>query len=201
MATVYIRGEASQYDNYRRAVEAAGGRVRFGGAPEGCGALLLPGGGDVEPWRYGRGNTASRGLEPERDTAELMLLERFIAAGKPVLGICRGIQIINVFFGGTLCQDLPGHAAADGKDSFHAVCTVRSPLLAVCGPVCRVNSAHHQAVDALGRGLRAIQWAEDGTVEALCHDCLPIWGVQWHPERLPGELGERLFQAFLGLCS
>ena len=201
MATVYIRGEASQYDNYRRAVEAAGGRVRFGGRPEGCGALLLPGGGDVEPWRYGRGNTASRGLEPERDTAELMLLERFSAAGKPVLGICRGIQIINVFFGGTLCQDLPGHAAADGKDSFNAVCTVRSPLLPVCGPVCRVNSAHHQAVDTLGQGLRVVQWAEDGNVEALCHDCLPIWGVQWHPERLPGELGERLFQAFLGLCS
>ena len=201
MATVYIRGEASQYDNYRRAVEAAGGTVRFGGTPKGCGALLLPGGGDVEPWRYGRGNTASRGLEPERDTAELMLLERFIAAGKPVLGICRGIQIINVFFGGTLCQDLPGHAAADGKDSFHAVCTVRSPLLPVCGPVCRVNSAHHQAVDVPGRGLRAIQWAEDGAVEALCHDCLPIWGVQWHPERLPEELGGRLFRAFLRLCS
>ena len=159
MATVYIRGEASQYDNYRRAVEAAGGTVRFGGTPKGCGALLLPGGGDVEPWRYGRGNTASRGLEPERDTAELMLLERFIAAGKPVLGICRGIQIINVFFGGTLCQDLPCHAATDGKDRFHTVYTVRSPLLPVCGPVCRVNSAHHQAVDALGRGLRAIQWA------------------------------------------
>ena len=201
MATVYIRGEASQYDNYRRAVEAAGGTVRFGGTPKGCGALLLPGGGDVEPWRYGRGNTASRGLEPERDTAELMLLERFIAAGKPVLGICRGIQIINVFFGGTLCQDLPCHAATDGKDRFHTVCTVRSPLLPVCGPVCRVNSAHHQAVDALGRGLRAIQWAEDGTVEALCHDCLPIWGVQWHPERLPEELGGRLFRAFLRLCS
>ena len=201
MATVYIRGEASQYDNYRRAVEAAGGTVRFGGTPKGCGALLLPGGGDVEPWRYGRGNTASRGLEPERDTAELMLLERFIAAGKPVLGICRGIQIINVFFGGTLCQDLPCHAATDGKDRFHTVCTARSPLLPVCGPVCRVNSAHHQAVDALGRGLRAIQWAEDGTVEALCHDCLPIWGVQWHPERLSGELGGRLFRAFLRLCS
>ena len=201
MATVYIRGEASQYDNYRRAVEAAGGRVRFGGTPEGCGALLLPGGGDVEPWRYGRGNTASQGLDPERDTAELMLLERFIAAGKPVLGICRGIQIINVFFGGTLCQDLPCHAATDGKDRFHTVYTVRSPLLPVCGPVCRVNSAHHQAVDTLGQGLRAVQWAEDDTVEALCHDCLPIWGVQWHPERLPGELGERLFQAFLGLCS
>ena len=200
MAMVYILGEASKYENYRRAVEAAGGTVRFGGSPEGCAALLLPGGGDVEPWRYGRDNTASRGLEPERDTAELMLLERFTAAGKPVLGICRGIQVINVFFGGTLCQDLPGHSAVDGHDSFHTVRTARSPLLAVCGPLCRVNSAHHQAADAPGRGLRAVQWAEDGAVEAVCHDCLPVWGVQWHPERLPGELGGRLLRAFLALC-
>ena len=200
MATVYIWGEAIRYENYRRAVEAAGGTVRFGGTPEGCDALLLPGGGDMEPWRYGQSNTASRGLEPERDTAELMLLERFTAAGKPVLGICRGIQVINVFFGGTLCQDLPGHSAVDGHDSFHTVRTARSPLLAVCGPLCRVNSAHHQAADAPGRGLRAVQWAEDGAVEAVCHDCLPVWGVQWHPERLPGELGGRLLRAFLALC-
>ena len=200
MATVYIWGESTRYENYRRAVEAAGGTVRFGGTPEGCDALLLPGGGDMEPWRYGQSNTASRGLEPERDTAELMLLERFTAAGKPVLGICRGIQVINVFFGGTLCQDLPGHSAVDGHDSFHTVRTARSPLLAVCGPLCRVNSAHHQAADAPGRGLRAVQWAEDGAVEAVCHDCLPVWGVQWHPERLPGELGGRLLRAFLALC-
>ena len=200
MATVYIWGEATRYENYRRAVEAAGGTVRFGGTPEGCDALLLPGGGDMEPWRYGQSNTASRGLEPERDTAELMLLERFTAAGKPVLGICRGIQVINVFFGGTLCQDLPGHSAVDGHDSFHTVRTARSPLLAVCGPLCRVNSAHHQAADAPGRGLRAVQWAEDGAVEAVCHDCLPVWGVQWHPERLPGELGGRLLRALLALC-
>ena len=200
MASVYIWGEAERYENYRRAVEAAGGTVRFGGTPEGCDALLLPGGGDMEPWRYGQSNTASRGLEPERDTAELMLLERFTAAGKPVLGICRGIQVINVFFGGTLCQDLPGHSAVDGHDSFHTVRTARSPLLAVCGPLCRVNSAHHQAADAPGRGLRAVQWAEDGAVEAVCHDCLPVWGVQWHPERLPGELGGRLLRAFLALC-
>ena len=200
MATVYIWGEATRYENYRRAVEAAGGTVRFGGTPEGCDALLLPGGGDMEPWRYGQSNTASRGLEPERDTAELMLLERFTAAGKPVLGICRGIQVSNVFFVGTLCQDLPGHSAVDGHDSFHTVRTARSPLLAVCGPLCRVNSAHHQAADAPGRGLRAVQWAEDGAVEAVCHDCLPVWGVQWHPERLPGELGGRLLRAFLALC-
>ena len=200
MATVYIWGEATRYENYRRAVEAAGGTVRFGGTPEGCDALLLPGGGDMEPWRYGQSNTASRGLEPERDTAELMLLERFTAAGKPVLGSCRGIQVSNVFCGGAVGQDLPGHSAVDGHDSFHTVRTARSPLLAVCGPLCRVNSAHHQAADAPGRGLRAVQWAEDGAVEAVCHDCLPVWGVQWHPERLPGELGGRLLRAFLALC-
>lgn len=201
MRTVYIWGEAARYGNYRRSVEAAGGVVRFGGDAAGCDALLLPGGGDMEPWRYGQSNTASRGLEPERDAEELTLLERFTAAGKPVLGICRGIQVINVFFGGTLYQDLPGHSAVNGADSVHAVRTAFSPLLPVCGPVCQVNSAHHQAVARLGRGLRAIQRAEDGTIEALCHDCLPVWGVQWHPERLPGELGGRLFRAFLDLCS
>ena len=202
MATVYIWGEATRYENYRRAVEAAGGTVRFGGTPEGCDALLLPGGGDMEPWRYGQSNTASRGLEPERDTAELMLLERFTAAGKPVLGICRGIQVINVFFGRTLCQDLPGHSAVDGHDSFHTVRTARSPLLAVCGPLCRVNSAHHQAADAPGRGLRAVQWAEDGAVEAVCHDCLPVWGVQWHPERIWDieASSAKVFEAFLAVC-
>ena len=73
-----------------------------------------PAAGDVEPWRYGQTDTASRGLEPERDRAELALLEQFTAAGKPVLGICRGMQVINVFFGGTLIQDLPGHGQVRG---------------------------------------------------------------------------------------
>ena len=200
MKTVYLWGQAARYENYRRAVEAAGGAVRFGGAAEDCGGLLLPGGGDMEPWRYGQANTASWGLEPERDTAELILLEQFTASGRPVLGICRGIQVVNVFFSGTLRQDIPGHSAVDGTDRIHTVHTAPSPFLPICGPVCRVNSAHHQAVDRLGRGLRAVQWAEDGTVEALCHETLPVWGVQWHPERLPGALGEMLLRAFLELC-
>lgn len=201
MTTVYIWGEAERYENYRRAVEAAGGRVRFGGSPAGCGALLLPGGGDLEPWRYGQANTASRGLEPERDAAELALLERFTALEKPVLGICRGHQTINVFFGGTLVQDLPGHSAAGGIDRLHFVRTAPSPLRRLYGEQCVVNSAHHQAVDRLGSGLQATQWAPDGTVEALCHRSLPVWGVQWHPERVGGYLdGARLFHAFLDLC-
>ena len=67
--TIYIWGNASRYENYQRAVELAGDQVQFGGDPEGCAALLLPGGGDLEPWRYGQKNTASRGLEPLRDAA------------------------------------------------------------------------------------------------------------------------------------
>lgn len=200
---IFIFGKEKQYINYRRAVETAGGQAFFSDTPGpamDCAGLLLPGGGDLEPWRYGQPNTASRELEPERDAAELLLLERFTAAGKPVLGICRGLQTINVFFGGTLIQDLPGHSAVDGADRRHGVRTADSFLRRICGEEAVVNSAHHQAVDRLGQGLEAVQWAPDGVVEAAEHRTLPVWGVQWHPERLPGELGRRLFEAFLERC-
>ena len=194
---VYIWGEPERYGNYRRAVEAAGESVQFCGDPAECGALLLPGGGDVEPWRYGQPNTASRGLEPDRDAAELELLDRFLAWKRPVLGICRGIQIINVYFGGTLVQDWPGHSAVSGTDRYHGVCTVASPLRYICGDRCIVNSAHHQILDRIGAGLRVIQWALDGVPEAVCHKALPLWGVQWHPERLDDPVGGALLRAFL----
>ncbi len=121
--TVYIYGEAESFPNYRRAVEAAGGRAVFGRKRRSLlgDALLLPGGGDLEPWRYGQANAASRNLDPERDEAELALLQDFTAAGKPVLGICRGLQTVNVFFGGTLAQDIPGHGARGGADGLHPV--------------------------------------------------------------------------------
>lgn len=203
--TVYVWGEADRFGNYRRWVEAAGGRPVFGREFSGQGtewdALLLPGGGDLEPWRYGQKNTASRGLEPERDEAELRLLQEFTAAGKPVLGVCRGLQTINVFFGGTLLQDIPGHnALEDGTDRLHRVRAAASPLSAPCGERLSVNSAHHQAADRMGSGLRAVQWTEDGVVEALCHARLPVWAVQWHPERLAfSKAGRRLLGAFLEL--
>ena len=202
--TVYIWGEPERFASYRRWVESAGGRAVFGRESRGTAAawdaLLLPGGGDLEPWRYGQENTASRGLEPERDQAELALLQEFTAAGKPVLGVCRGLQTINVFFGGTLAQDIPGHGALDGRDRLHNVRTAPSFLRALCGESLTVNSAHHQAADRLGSGLRAVQWAGDGVAEALCHRRLPVWAVQWHPERLGDlRLGRRLLGAFLEL--
>jgi len=187
--TVYIPGGAERFANYRRAVEAAGGRAVFGSETAGQAALwdalLLPGGGD---------------LDPERDRAELALLGEFAGAGKPVLGVCRGLQCINVFFGGTLIQDVPGHGAAGGADRLHPLRTAPSPLPFPGGEGPLVNSAHHQAADRLGDGLRAVQWAPDGVVEALCHRSLPLWAVQWHPERLTASgAGRRLLGAFLEL--
>ena len=208
--TVLIPGTAAAFPNYRAALESAGCRAVFSLSPEGAEAwdgLLLPGGGDLEPWRYGQTNTASRGLEPARDQAEFDLLERFTAAKKPVLGICRGLQSINVFFGGTLIQDLPGHSAVSGIDRLHIVHTIPKGPGILWEPSSIVNSAHHQAVDCLGAGLEALQWAPNGTVEALCHQTLPVWAVQWHPERLAGAFlkqgavdGRSLFQAFGALC-
>lgn len=155
----------------------------------------------MEPWRYGR-RTPPPGGWSRSGTRRSW---RCWSASPPwegrVLGICRGHQVINVFFGGTLVQDLPGHGAAGDIDRLHFVRTAASPLRELYGERHVVNSAHHQAVDRLGSGLRALQWAPDGTVEALCHRTLPVWGVQWHPERTGGYLdGVRLFRWFLSLC-
>ena len=107
-----------------------------------------------------------------------------------------------------LIQDLPGHGQAAGRDRLHRVRTAASPLLNMWGTTSVVNSAHHQAIDRLGQGLRAVQWTADGTVEAVIHQALPVWGVQWHPERLTGSLalpgaaeGGRLFAAWLTLSA
>lgn len=198
--TVYIYGAAEKYGNYQRAVEAAGGRAVFGlefSPGIAYDAVLLPGGGDLEPWRYGQENTACREMEPERDAAEFALLEQCVAARTPVLGICRGLQTVNVFFGGTLLQDIPNHSASNGTDGRHwARNAPASFLWELFGERMEVNSAHHQAAGELGQGLEAVQWAEDGTIEALFHTTLPIWAVQWHPERF-GSVGLTLFNTFL----
>ena len=193
MKRVYIPGDPVRFQNYHRCVERCGGICVEEREAE---MLLLPGGGDVEPWRYGAENTASH-IEPGRDEEEFRLLDTFLGAGKPVLGICRGLQVINVYFGGTLVQDIPGHSQMEGTDRHHLTHIAPSVLRTLYGEAMEVNSAHHQAADRLGKGLTAVQWATDGVIEAVVHERYPILALQWHPERLDGA-GERLFRAFLG---
>lgn len=148
--------------------------------------LLLPGGGDICPRRFGQTDQGSLSVNETLDDAQFTLLHAFVQAEKPVLGICRGMQVINVYFGGDLIQDLPvkhTHQYTD-QDQIHAVRTAPGSLMhRLYQDHCLVNSAHHQGCGKIGHNLQVTQTAPDGVVEALEHSTRPVLGVQWHPER------------------
>ena len=195
MAVILLPRPAN-FENYRLALTSLGALLTED--PAAADALLLPGGGDVDPRRYGQEIDGSENIDPDRDARELALIDAFRGAGKPILGICRGHQLINVAFGGTLHQHIEGHSRIDGRDRIHASRTLDPLLTRLYGERFPVNSAHHQSVDRLAPGFEAVQWADDGTVEAMRHRTLPIFSVQWHPERLrePTD-GWRLLGALL----
>ncbi|MFC0598642.1 gamma-glutamyl-gamma-aminobutyrate hydrolase family protein [Streptomyces palmae] len=148
--------------------------------------LVIAGGPDVEPARYGAEPHPRTGPPaPERDAWELALIEAALAAGLPLLGICRGMQLLNVARGGTLRQHLEAHAGPPGAFVQHPVRAVPGTLLGgVLPEPVTVPTCHHQAVDRLGEGLVVSGYAEDGTVEAVeLPDAAGLaLGVQWHPE-------------------
>jgi putative glutamine amidotransferase len=159
--------------------------------------LLFTGGGDISPAAYGAEPEESvRGISIERDTFEFELVRRAQERKMPIMGICRGMQVINVALGGTLIQDLPSHTgvhdhdvAGEGVYEPHLQAKVEdgTRLSTVVGPgLHAINSIHHQAVDELGEGLSVVASAIDGTIEAIDHDDLdwPFIAVQWHPEFL-----------------
>jgi putative glutamine amidotransferase len=153
--------------------------------------LMLTGGADVDPARYGAAPDACLGpVKPDRDESEFGLFTLARAAGLPILAVCRGLQVANIALGGTLIQHLPdvlGHADHSGTPGgFHPnrVSTVAgSRVAAIAGLEVKVNCHHHQAIDVLAAGLVATAHAADGTIEAAeAVDGTFLLGVQWHPE-------------------
>ena len=199
---------------YIDAVKAAGGEPTAICAPEidtDYDGLILCGGGDIDPKYYGQGMNGTGKIDAERDAAEFPLLKAFLDAGKPVLGICRGLQLINVYFGGTLIQDIPEkelHTKKDNVDSVHQVTAVEGSILhKLYGSAFAVNSAHHQVIDELGESLMATAHWNDTHIEAIEHRTLPVYGVQWHPERMcitkkrdDTVDGLKIFEHFIDIC-
>jgi putative glutamine amidotransferase len=191
--------------------ENAAGDLERAGAD--CAGLLLCGGPDMEPWRYGQEPRpdADLSLMPELDQIEWDLLTGAAATRRPVWAVCRGLQTVNVFLGGSLWQDIPSQL---GDSVEHAVAR---PLDAMAHPIdgaahddpwssrltagpLRVNSRHHQALRELGRDLSPVARSPDGLIEAAVVERQDWWvkGVQWHPEDLLHQpIQKQLWHEFL----
>jgi gamma-glutamyl-gamma-aminobutyrate hydrolase PuuD len=155
-----------------------------------CDAVCVTGGGDVDPAHYGEDHAPGlMDIDPLRDAVELALVPAALERGTPVLGICRGIQVVAVALGGALHQDLTragfgGHWEEERQhEPVHVVeADVGSVAERALGGARTVNSIHHQAVSSPGPVLRASAWSGDGVIEAV--EARAVLGVQWHPERL-----------------
>lgn len=166
--------------------------------------LVFCGGPDLDPGIYGQDlSPHTTAVSPERDAGELALLSAALKRDVPVLGVCRGMQLINVAYGGTLVQHLPdtvghdGHRTRPGRFDLHAVRLARtSRIAAILGTAAEeVSSGHHQGLGTVGDGLDAVGWAADGSVEAVEDPRRRfVIGVLWHPEE---GADQRLFTALL----
>lgn len=180
--------------------------------------LCLAGGVDVAPAEYGEANHPELGsVDTPRDRTELTLARWALEANLPVLGICRGIQLLNVAAGGSLYQHLPAQLPATQRHNYrlqdsawetptHEVrVEPESKLAAVMGEEeVKTNSFHHQAVKEVAPGFRPTAWAPDGVIEAIEHDGKPFAvAVQWHPEGMfrSDTYARRIFEAFVEACN
>ncbi|MBA4493279.1 gamma-glutamyl-gamma-aminobutyrate hydrolase family protein [Paenactinomyces guangxiensis] len=180
-----------------------------------CDGLMLTGGGDIDPTLFGEEPIPGLGeIVPERDQMEIELVRYFIARKKPILGICRGCQILNIALEGDMFQDLTSqkspllqHAQrAPRSHASHTIQIKEGSLLSqiVNHTAAKVNSYHHQAVREPAPSLVASAWSSDGVIEAIEGKSHPfVLGVQWHPECMTSTQTEaaKIFQAFVDACS
>lgn len=164
-----------------------------------CDGFLFVGGPDIEPWRFGQELLEACGPQNvRRDAVEFLLLEAALKADKPILGVCRGIQVLNVALGGTLYQDIPSQRPSNTAHrmeepynrDIHGLTVVPGTPLAELPSLTGVNSRHHQAICDLALGLEVMAYSEDGLVEAVrMPEKKFVWAVQWHPEAYWKEEG------------
>lgn len=175
--------------------------------------LVLPGGMDMDARFFNQQmHPACRASGLELDTFQITLVNLAVERKMPILGICRGAQVVNVALGGSLVQDIPSRMPDSQIDHRQQVLSydtdhdVRfdpgSRLYGLFGESIRINSRHHQSIDAPGRGIRITAWAPDGVVEGAEHESLPIDLVQWHPELLMQKSDAMLplFDGFVRNC-
>jgi putative glutamine amidotransferase len=217
--------ERAKIDKYLHAIERAGaeavllslasGTEKLKREAENLDAVLLTGSpADIDPSHFGaKRHPAANDADAARERTDFTLLEHALAAGKPVLAICYGIQSLNVFLGGSLIQDIPTElgtkvchspeedelpGGGEAPDAMHGASLDPGRVLTLSGDAqAKVNSSHHQSVLEPGRGLRITARAPDGVVEAVewTDDSNWVVGVQWHPERMPADaLAQSLFR-------
>ena len=199
--------------NYKNAIEVFGGIPEIQYCPEVSteyDGLILCGGSDIHPKYYNEPIDGSINIDEKRDIAEFNLFNEFIKTGKPIMGICRGHQLINIALGGSLIQDIESadkHKRFNDADQVHMIETVDNSILSnIYGKSFSINSAHHQAIKVLGKNLKATAFAGD-IIEAFEHETLPVFGVQFHPERMSLKYesdkyvnGKSIFEFFIELC-
>ncbi len=171
--------------------------------------LILSGGVDIDPKYYGEDFKRDIGIiSPERDEGEFLILKEFYKTEKPILGICRGHQLLNIFLGGSIFQDLKytGKETLKHSQDFYPELAVHKVkitdkeniLAKLYGEEVRTNSFHHQAINKLGKGLSVIATAEDGIIEAVqMKERKFLYGLQWHPEMMTARGNEEMKKIFV----
>ena len=212
LTKILVYGNRTILHHYEAALTAVGLRPVFTQTvppSEDYDGLLLAGGGDLHPSFYQEEIQNCRDIQLQRDQDELALIQRFLRLRRPILGICRGIQVLNVAFGGSLCQHIPSADAhrslPEAGDQYHPLHAKKGGFLRrLYGADFTVNSAHHQAIQKPGKGVRVIARSPDGIIEGISVGPL-IHGLQFHPERMGfghphTPEGIRVFEFFASLC-
>ncbi len=160
-----------------------------------CDALIIPGGYDILPFYFDQPTQEKCTFyDANQDAFDFAIIRAFVHAKKPILGICRGMQLLAVYFNSSLRQHIDTTRHMNTNSHQHSImCTPDSFLSLAYPPIFEVNSYHHQVVDCIGKDLMVSAYAMDGTIEAIQHIKLPIYGVQWHPEII---VGDHVFEYF-----